>query len=308
MGGLFRADEPFALVVGCGDMGLGSARALGRRHPLLLVDIDQARLDQSVAALAHEGYAVSGHRCDISDRSQVAGLGDAIAARPGPGIRVLAHVAAIGNDGSGWKKVIEVDLVAASLVAEMVEPHLVPGGAAIFISSTGAQRCPADKRLLALLADPLRRDLCERLHELAGRDFNFLDAYFMAKKGVNMLAERLALQWGARGVRALSVSPGLIDSKMGRTGGSQIPIYAGDGTARLGTRDEKAHVEVPLRRQGSVLEVVAAVDFLASDAAGFISGIDVPVDGGSTAFWRLSETPINPLGEEQLAPSAPLAG
>jgi NAD(P)-dependent dehydrogenase (short-subunit alcohol dehydrogenase family) len=55
---------------------------------------------------------------------------------------------------------------------------------------------------------------------------------------------------------------------------------------RLGSRAEKASLEVPLRRQGSLLEVVAVIDFIASDAASFVNGIDIPVDGGSTAFWR----------------------
>lgn len=301
MTGLFAADAPIALVIGCGDMGMGAARALGRRHPLLLVDIDAARLDACVGALRHDGYVVAGQRCDIADKAQVDQLGQAIAA--GPGVKVLAHVAAIGNSNIAWQRVIEVDLAAAGLIAEMVEPHMAAGGAAIFISSTGAQRCPEDERLFSLIDEPLRPDLCDRLAELAGRELNFLDAYFMAKRGVNRLAERLALRWGPRDVRALSISPGLIDSTMGRTGGSQIPIYSGKSEPRLGTRDEKAKIEVPLGRQGSVLEVVAAIDFLASDAASFINGIDVSVDGGSGAYWRATGQLAQPLFEAQLAPS-----
>jgi NAD(P)-dependent dehydrogenase (short-subunit alcohol dehydrogenase family) len=54
------------------------------------------------------------------------------------------------------------------------------------------------------------------------------------------------------------------------------------------TRCEKAAREVPLQRQGTVLEVTAVVGFLASDAASFVNGIDIPVDGGSTAMWRAS--------------------
>ena len=64
-----------------------------------------------------------------------------------------------------------------------------------------------------------------------------------------------------------------------------IPIF---GDARLVTRSEKACREVPLMRQGSVLEVTAVIGFLASDAASYVNGIDVPVDGGSTAKWRAS--------------------
>lgn len=299
MRGPFEENAPLAIVIGCGDMGMGIARALGRRHPLLLVDVDRRRLENCVAALDNDGYAATGHVCDISDSLEVGELATAL--KQAPGVKVLAHVAAIGNSGADWRRVIEVDLVAAGAV----EPFLVAGAAAIFISSTGAQRCPHDPQLAALLNNPLRPDLCERLHDLAGRELNFLKAYFIAKRGVNQLAERLALTWGPRHIRAVSVSPGLIGSTMGRTGGSQIPIYAGCGEPRLGTREEKARIEVPLGRQGTVLEVVAAVDFLASDAASFISGIDVPVDGGSTAFWRTTGNRAGLLSEEQLAPESP---
>jgi NAD(P)-dependent dehydrogenase (short-subunit alcohol dehydrogenase family) len=293
------ANAPVALIIGCGDMGMGCARALGRRHPLMLIDIDTARLDKCVSALRHDGYSASGQSCDITDRAQLAQVGETLATTAG--VKVLAHVAAIGNNGASWRKVIEVDLIAAQLVADAIGPHLVPGGAAIFISSTGAQRCPRDERLYTLLDDPLHPDLCDHLHDLAGREPNFLEAYFMAKQGVNRLAERLAIKWGGRQVRTLSVSPGLIDSTMGRTGGERLPIYDGSGETRLGSRSEKARIEVPLRRQGSLLEVIAAVDFLASDAASFISGIDVPVDGGSSAYWRSSGDAVYSAEMEEVA-------
>lgn len=296
-------DGPLALVIGCGDMGMGSARALGRRHPLLLVDIDDLRLDRCVADLRGEGFTVAGRACDITDRSQVAALAEYLAA--GPGVKVLDHVAAIGNDGGGWRKVIDVDLVGAQLIADAVGPHMVPGGVAIFVSSTGALRCPRDRRLDALLDEPLRPDLCDRLVDLTGRELNFLEAYFMSKRGINRMAERLAVAWGERGVRVLSVSPGLIDSTMGRTGGALLPVFDATGVPRLGTRDEKARIEVPLQRQGAVAEVIAAIDFLASDAASFINGIDVAVDGGSSAYWRLSGNVSQSLDSELLAPEPP---
>lgn len=76
---------------------------------------------------------------------------------------------------------------------------------------------------------------------------------------------------------------------MGRTGGAALPVYeAAETQRRLGSRSEKACKEVPLGRQGRLLEVVAAIDFAASDAASFLTGIDIPVDGGSTAKWRIT--------------------
>jgi NAD(P)-dependent dehydrogenase (short-subunit alcohol dehydrogenase family) len=281
----FFSQQPIALIIGCGDMGMGCARALGRSRPLLVVDIDGERLEKAVAALNQEGYAAQGCRCDIADPASVEGLGGRLAA--GPGVKVLAHVAAVGNAPGGWREVMRVDLLGAHLVAQAAAPHMVRGGVAILISSTGSYYCPRDPRIEALLDDPLAPDFHGRLVESFGREPDFLEAYFMAKQGVNRLAEALAIAWGPNEVRAVSVSPGLIDSTMGRTGGAVLPIYDGPGVPiRRGTRPEKARAEVPLGRQGSVLEVISVVEFVASDAASFLNGIDIAVDGGSRAVMR----------------------
>jgi NAD(P)-dependent dehydrogenase (short-subunit alcohol dehydrogenase family) len=280
----YFVNAPLALIIGCGDMGVGCARALGQRSPLFLVDLDRERLEACVAALRQEGFAAEGLACDITDAAQVRTLGDTLAERNG--VRVLAHVAAIGASPGGWRKVMDVDLIGAHRIARMAEPHMKPGGAAILISSTGAYQCPASTELDGLLDEPLRPGFFDGVTRVLGREPETLEAYHIAKQGVNRLAARLAIEWGAREVRALSVSPGLIDSSMGRTAGALLPIYDGGSETRLGTRSEKAAKEVPLSRQGSVLEITSVVAFLASDEASFINGVDIPVDGGSTALRR----------------------
>ncbi len=275
---------PVVLVIGCGDMGIGSARVLGQRAPLLIVDINEEALQKTVETLRHEGYQVSGQVCDISDEQSVARLAETVAA--GPGVRVLAHVAAVGNTPKGWRHVMSVDLLGPHLIARAIGPHMVPGGVAIWISSTGCYRCPVDDKVHALIDDPFQPDFEDKVVAYCGTEPDFLTAYFMAKQGLNRMSQRLALEWGPRQVRSVSLSPGLINSTMGRTGGKSLPVYDGSGEERLGTRAEKAAREVPLQRQGTVLEIIDAVAFLASDAASFINGIDLPVDGGSTARWR----------------------
>lgn len=280
----YYASRPVALVIGCGDMGMGCARVLGRRTRLVMVDIDADRLAQSVGILEHEGYTVTGHQCDISNETQVSEMGGFLAQYGG--VRVLAHVAAVGNTPGGWRHVMEVDLLGVHLVANAVAPHMVAGGVAIFISSTGSYQCPVDRRIEGLIDDPFQSDWLSQIADAWGSEPSFLDAYYMAKQGMNRLAQRLAIEWGKREVRSISVSPGLINSTMGRTNGAMLPVYDGLENTRLGSRSEKAVTEIPLGRQGSVVEITSVVEFLASDAASFISGIDIPVDGGSTAMWR----------------------
>jgi NAD(P)-dependent dehydrogenase (short-subunit alcohol dehydrogenase family) len=275
------AKAPVVLVIGCGGLGMSVARALGRRNALMLVDVDQDHLDRSVAALVQEGYAVTGHRCDITDPAQTRALGEALA--DGPGVHTLAHVAAVGMSIGDWRRMMAVDLVGAHLVAEAVGPHMVAGGAGIFISSLASYLPPRDRALEALLDEPMQPGFLEALAQFHGKEPDFDWTYNFAKLGVNRLVERLAIDWGPRQVRAVSVSPGMIDSPMARAEGATLPSH--DGTEGRVSRRDKAR-EIPLGRQGSMLEITSVVAFLASDGASFLNGVDIPVDGGHRAVWR----------------------
>ncbi len=275
------AERPVVLVIGCGGLGMSIARALGRQAPLLLVDIDRAALDESIAALTHEGFTVSGHQCDITDHAQTRALGEALGR--GPGVCTLAHVAAVGMSIGDWRRMMAVDLVGAQLIADAAGPHMVSGGAAILISSLASYLPARNQALEQVLDAPLDPGLLEAIARLHGKEPDFDWTYNYAKLGVNLLAERLAIAWGPRQVRAVSLSPGMIDSPMARYEGPTLPSH--DGTEARVSRTDKAR-EIPLGRQGSILEITAVVEFLASDAASFVNGIDVPVDGGHRAAWR----------------------
>src|SRR5579872_4645583 len=101
----YFAEGPIALIIGCGDMGMACARALGRRRRLLIADIDVDRLSRAVTTLESEGYIVSGRSCNITDEVAVEALGRDLS--NGPGVAVLAHVAAVGNTPGGWRVVLD---------------------------------------------------------------------------------------------------------------------------------------------------------------------------------------------------------
>ncbi len=94
-------------------------------------------------------------------------------------------------------------------------------------------------------------------------------AYSASKAGLNGLTRDLAQQWMERkGIRVNSIAPGFFDSEMTQT-------YP-DGYLDL------AMMRVPARRKGDPAELAATVVFLASPAAGYITGQTLPVDGGMT--------------------------
>ncbi|MCB2076753.1 MAG: SDR family oxidoreductase [Novosphingobium sp.] len=274
-------EAPVALVIGCGGLGMSVARAIGKHHPLVVVDVDGKRLAEAVDALALEGYVASGFICDITDTAQTKALGDHLASRPG--VRALVHVAAVGKSVGSWQRMMEIDLFGACHVVDAVGPSMVRGSAAVLISSLASYLPPADATVNALLDEPLREGFLEDLEKFHGSAPDFDWTYNYAKLGINKLAERTAIAWGEKEARALSLSPGMIDSPMARAEGDTLPAH--DGSEARKTRAEKA-MEIPLRREGRILEITNVIEFLVSDGASFLNGIDITVDGGHRAVWR----------------------
>ncbi|MYF12306.1 MAG: SDR family oxidoreductase [Gammaproteobacteria bacterium] len=93
-------------------------------------------------------------------------------------------------------------------------------------------------------------------------------AYAAAKAGVIGLTQNMAVEWGAFGIRVNAIAPGFIDA------GMAAPFYQ-DPTVR-----QRRGGAVPLKRLGTDDEVAQCALFLASDAASYISGQNIAIDGG----------------------------
>ncbi|MEJ6671085.1 MAG: SDR family NAD(P)-dependent oxidoreductase [Pseudomonadales bacterium] len=92
--------------------------------------------------------------------------------------------------------------------------------------------------------------------------------YAATKAAITSLTQLQALEWGPLGIRVNAVAPGFIDA------GMSAPIFLDDKVR------EKRSGGVPLRRLGTAEDVVQAILFLASDAASYIHGHELVVDGG----------------------------
>jgi NAD(P)-dependent dehydrogenase (short-subunit alcohol dehydrogenase family) len=244
----------------------GAASGMGRA----CVDTVRGLADVVVAVDLREPQVEGtiGMACDISDASQVAELA-AAAAGTGP-FRGLIHAAGLSPTMADPRRMFEVNLSGTQLLLDAFEEHVVPGSAAVCFASMAAYQIEpfVNDEHRALLDDPLAPDFLDRGAEMAP-DSGL--AYGLAKIGVRRAVERAAVLWGGRGGRVNSVSPGIIETPMGRQEMAEQPMMRSmlDNT--------------PLGRMGQAEEVAAVAAFLVSDEASYVTGIDVRVDGGTIA-------------------------
>ncbi len=211
----------------------------------------QDKVDAAVSALGRPGQHALGFSLDVRQADAVAAAAATFAQACGP-IDILVSGAA-GNftaaaaklSPNGFKSVVDIDLLGTFNVMHGCYPHLRRPGASVINISAPQSIIP----------------MAMQVHVCA------------AKAGVDMITRTLAIEWGPEGVRVNSIIPG--------------PIDGTEGMARLApTPDAMQAVidAVPMRRLGTLGDIGNACLFLASDAARYVSGAILPVDGAwSTA-------------------------
>ncbi|MET0378817.1 MAG: SDR family oxidoreductase [Spongiibacteraceae bacterium] len=264
-----RKDLPLALVVGaCGGMGLACARRLGQHYRVVLADISADGVQRAAEQLGEEGIATLPLACDVTSDESVAALVTAMQ-REGV-LKALAYVVGLSPACGNWRAIMAVNYVGAQRLANAVLP-ILERGAAVFISSLAAHAPGNFDAIHALLDAPLQTGFIDQLENTLDGDITPQRSYMISKYAMNRMCRRLAREWGVAGNRIVSLSPGLIATPMGEREFAASP-QKWDLLKRT-----------PLQRQGGLLEITDALEFLLSDRASFISGTDLLVDGGIAA-------------------------
>ncbi|HAA69530.1 MAG: hypothetical protein CMJ70_18640 [Planctomycetaceae bacterium] len=260
--GPFELSGRIVMVTGAGQ-GLGAAiaeiMALHGAHTVLLdIDFDAVSTVAAQIATASSTGAAEAVQCDVTDRLQVQQVVEEIHTRHGK-IDVLVNNAGIHRrvDPVDWEQTDLDALLSVNLLGS-------------FYMATTVGRVMVEQRAGSII------NMSALGGGLAGLGRSG-SMYGMTKGGIVSLTRDLAAEWGKYSIRVNALAPGWIRTPM---------------TNALQQNPERAAKvldRVPLGRWGEPQDVAGAALFLASDAARYITGHTIPIDGGAANVIALSE-------------------
>ena len=241
-----------AVVLG-GTSGIGRAIALGLAQAGADVVASARRrveVDATADAIEAAGRRTLRVTSDVTDRSSLEALRDATLATFGK-VDILVNCAGktkrtptLDVDESTWNDIMDTNVTGTLRACQLFGRAMLDRGYGRIINIAS---------LTTFVA----------FHEVA--------AYGASKAAVAALTKSLAVEWGARGVVVNAIAPGVFKTPL-----NQALL---DGT----DRGRELLLRTPMHRFGQLDELVGAAIFLASDAAGFVNGHILAVDGGFLA-------------------------
>ncbi len=251
-------------------MGLAAARHLPKDKIIVLTGRTLSKLEQAVAGLEALGYEAHAKTCDTSRREQVAELADY--AQSLGEIKNVIHAAGLSPAMAKPEQLLRVNALGTVYVNEEFSRRMKPGSVIVDVSSNSAYLLPdlLARKSWFELAEKDEAAFLKKILGLCGllKD-NYKSsglAYGLSKKFVIWYAAKCAFAYGEQGIRVCSLSPGLIDTDMGK-------LESGEGGALLKTCAE--------RRMGTPDELGYALATVADERNGYLAGVDILCDGGS---------------------------
>jgi NAD(P)-dependent dehydrogenase (short-subunit alcohol dehydrogenase family) len=251
----FDLTGQIAIVTGAGrGLGRGMAMALAEAGAAVVVaDRSKAGVDETADMIDKCGRAaypimfdaVRGDDCRrlVAETVALHGRLDTFVVSHG----VTQHGPAIEIEEPQWQETLSINLTGVFLCAQAAGRQMIAqghGGSIVLISSTASTV-----------------------------GFDKLAAYGTSKGGVDQLCRQLAVEWGPYNIRVNAVNPGYTSNEMAGTKTPHTDPHHIDEVKQM----------TPLGRRATVAEIAGPVVFLASNAASFISGVCLAVDGGYCA-------------------------
>jgi NAD(P)-dependent dehydrogenase (short-subunit alcohol dehydrogenase family) len=266
------------VVIGAGSIGQAIARRVSAGKHVLLADLRAENAEAAATVLRDAGFTVSTASVDVSKRASVHALVQAAVALGD--VTGVIHAAGVSPTQASPATILAVDLYGTALVLQEFGQVIARGGAGVVIASQSGHRLgaltaaqdqalattPADELLALPMLQPDQVD--DSLH-----------AYQLSKRGNSLRVMAEAINWGKRGARLNTISPGIIITPLAN---DELSGPRGDGYRRM--------IELcPVGRAGTPDEVGTVGALLMGPEGAFITGSDFLMDGGVTASYRYGE-------------------
>ncbi|NQX17948.1 SDR family oxidoreductase [Rathayibacter sp. VKM Ac-2857] len=267
--------QEIAVIIGSGSIGVAIGRRVGVGRHVILADFNEQTMAGVAETLRGEGYDLSTHRIDISDKDSVAQLADDAAAL-GDATRVVV-AAGVSPVQASTERVLHVDLLGTAYVLEEFGRVIAPGGSGLVIASmAGHMGDGYSKEIEHALAYTPTAELLELDFLAPEKVGNSGAAYTLAKRANALRVQGSAVTWGDRGARVNCMSPGIISTPLAQdemSGPNAAGYAAMISTSAAG-------------RMGTPTDVADVAALIMGPQGAFITGSDLLIDGGVIAAMR----------------------
>lgn len=252
-------------------MGLEAAKCMPKNKIIVLAGRTVAKLENAIAQLKELGFEAYAHAADTSSRESVRELAE-YAASLGE-IKNVINCAGMSPAQTNGEKLLRINALGTVYVNQEFSKLMKPGSVILDVSSNSAYSLPSiiiPKKAYPL-AETNEEEFIKRILKrasIARSDYQKAGfAYALSKNFVCWYAAKCAFEYGLKGIRVVSLSPGLIDTDMGKAekenGGYLIKFAAEE-------------------RMGKPEELGYAIATVADERNGYLAGVDILCDGGST--------------------------
>ena len=252
-------------------MGLEAAKFMPKDKIIVLSGRTEAKLKKAVAELSALGFEAYAKTCDTSKRESVKAL-VSYAVSLGE-VKTVINSAGLSPAMADPETIVRVNALGTVYMNEEFSKVMKKGSVIVDVASNSAYVLPKFliNKKVYVLADQDEEKLVAKIvkkAKLAKSDYQRSGfAYALSKNFVVWYAKKCAFDYGPKGIRVVSLSPGLIATDMGN-------LEAKDGGMLIGFSTEE--------RMGKPEELGYALATVADERNGYLAGVDVLCDGGST--------------------------
>ncbi|MCD8084747.1 MAG: SDR family NAD(P)-dependent oxidoreductase [Clostridiales bacterium] len=263
-------------------MGLAAAKFLPKEKRIVVSGRTESKLQKAAAELQELGYTAYAKTCDTSNRESVRALA-AYAASLGRVTNVI-HAAGVSPGMAQAEAIVRINALGTVYVNQEFAAVMQAGSVIVDVSSNSAYALPGflTSERIYRLADTNEALFVKKLLRLPGvmKDGYRRSGltYALSKNFAVWYAQKSAFEYGKRGIRVVSISPGLVSTDMGN-------LEAEEGGSMLAFACEQ--------RMGKPEELGYAIATLADERNGYLAGVDVLCDGGSTNGKRFRKSVRN---------------